>query len=138
TVLCSVLAAAPVAGQAMGIREVSASARSLIPLQARLRYTTMIVLPEGEEILDVVCGDKDFWVISAAQNIAHVKPAKEGAATNLNLVTTSGTVYSFLLREGKAIQPDLKVYVTADPNRAKAAPKYVSVGQASALQAELT
>ncbi len=61
-----------------------------IPLQTRLRYTTMIVLPEGEEILDVICGDKDFWVISATQNIAHVKPAKEGATTNLNLVTASG------------------------------------------------
>ena len=46
----------------------------------------MILLPDEEEILDVVCGDKDFWVISATQNIAHVKPAKEGAATNLNLV----------------------------------------------------
>src|SRR5205814_9498466 len=116
TVLCSVLAAAPVAGQAMGIREVSASARSLIPLQARLRYTTMIVLPEGEEILDVVVGDRDFWVISATQNIAHVKPAKEGAATNLNLVTASGTVYSFLLNEGKGSQPDLKLYVNGDVN----------------------
>src|SRR5690348_16505575 len=69
-----------------GIREVSASARSLITLQTRLRYTTMVVLPEGEEILDVICGDKDFWVISSTHNIAHVKPAKEGAATNLNLV----------------------------------------------------
>ena len=87
TALCSSWASTPVAGQATGIREVSASARSLTPLQTRLRYTTMIVLPEGEEILDVVCGDKDFWVISAAQNIAHVKPAKEGASTNLNLVT---------------------------------------------------
>ena len=76
----------------------------------------MILLPEDEEILDVVCGDRDFWVISATQNIAHVKPAKEGAATNLNLVTASGTVYSFLLTEGKNAQPDLKVYVTADPN----------------------
>ena len=79
-----------VRAQTTGIREVSASARSLIPLQTRLRYTTMIVLPEGEEILDVICGDKDFWVITATQNIAHVKPAKEGAATNLNLVTASG------------------------------------------------
>ena len=52
----------------------------------------MIVLPEGEEILDVICGDKDFWVITSTQNIAHVKPAKEGAATNLNLVTASGEV----------------------------------------------
>ena len=70
--------------QTTGIREVSASPRSLIPLQTRLRFTTMIVLPEGEEILDVICGDRDFWVISATHNIAHVKPAKEGAATNLN------------------------------------------------------
>ena len=139
TALCSVLAAAPLAGQAMGIREVSASARSLIPLQMRLRYTTMIVLPEGDEILDVVCGDKDFWVISAAQNIAHVKPAKEGASTNLNLVTTSGTVYSFLLSEKNGGgTPDLKVYVNGDPDAPRATPKYYSAAQVEALQTELT
>src|SRR5438132_4994319 len=96
--------------QMTGIREVSASAQSVIPLQTRLRYTTMVVLPEEEEILDVVCGDKDFWVISATHNIAHVKPAKEGAATNLNLVTATGAIYSFLLTEVKNGQPDLKVY----------------------------
>src|SRR5262249_8799731 len=100
-----------------GIREVSASAHSLIALQTRLRYTTMVVLPENEEILDVICGDKDFWVISSAHNIAHVKPAKEGAATNLNLVTASGAVYSFMLTEkGGTGMPDLKVIVNADPN----------------------
>ena len=107
----------PVRAQTAGIREVSASARSLITLQTRLRYTTMIVLPEGEEILDVICGDKDFWVITSTQNIAHVKPAKEGAATNLNLVTGSGDVYSFLLTEKNGTSmPDLKVYVNADPS----------------------
>jgi len=47
--------------QGTGIREVSASSRSVIPLQTRLRYTTMVVLPDSEEILDVICGDKDFW-----------------------------------------------------------------------------
>ena len=89
----------PVAAQTTGIREVTASDRSVIPLNTKLRYTTMVVLPQDEEILDVICGDRDFWVISATQNIAHVKPAKEGAATNLNLVTASGAVYSFLLTE---------------------------------------
>ena len=122
--------------QGTGIREVSASERSLIPLQTKLRYTTMIVLPEDEEILDLICGDRDFWVISATQNIAHVKPAKEGAATNLNLVTTSGAIYSFLLTEGKSGQPDLKVYVTADSS-APRKPKYVAVAQVSTLQSEL-
>ncbi len=121
-----------------GIREVSASPRSLIPLQTRLRYTTMVVLPEGEEILDVICGDKDFWVISATHNIAHVKPAKEGAATNLNLVVTSGAVYSFLLTEknGTGV-PDLKVYVNADPSAPQGKPKYYSAAQVEDLQAEL-
>jgi type IV secretion system protein VirB9 len=98
----------------------------------------MILLPEGEEILDVVCGDKDFWVISATQNIAHVKPAKEGAATNLNLVTASGAIYSFLLTEVKNDQPDLKVFVTADSTGPRSKPKYVSAVQVSELQSELT
>src|SRR5262245_39996346 len=121
-----------------GIREVSASARSLITLQTRLRYTTMVVLPEGEEILDVICGDKDFWVISSTHNIAHVKPAKEGAATNLNLVTASGAVYSFLLSEkGGAGMHDLKVYVNPDPDAPREKPKYYSAAQVEAMQAEV-
>src|SRR6476661_3564234 len=124
--------------QSAGIREVTASDRDLIPLQTRLRYTTTIVLPDGEEILDVICGDKDFWVISSTHNIAHVKPAKEGAATNMNLVTASGAVYSFLLTEknGSGV-PDLKVYVNADPNAPQGKPKYYSAAQVENLQAEL-
>lgn len=124
--------------QGTGIREVSVSARSLIPLQTRLRYTTMVVLPEGEEILDVICGDKDFWVISSTHNIAHVKPAKEGASTNMNLVTASGAVYSFLLTEkGGTGVPDLKVYVNADPNAPQDKPKYYSAAQVESLQGDL-
>jgi len=137
-ILMLVPLAGPVAAQTTGIREVTASDRSVIPLNTKLRFTTMVVLPEEDEILDVICGDRDFWVISATQNVAHVKPAKEGASTNLNLVTASGAVYSFLLTEGKQAQPDLKVYVTADPNATRAKPKYYSAAQVDALQTELT
>src|SRR5690348_9333794 len=94
-------------------RDVTYSARSVIRVNAKLRFTTMIILPEQEEILDFVCGDKDFWVVSGSQNLAYVKPAKAGATTNLNLVTARGTVYSFLLTEGAA-DPDLKLYVEPD------------------------
>lgn len=132
------LGAAALGAQATGIREVSVSDRSLVPLHTKIRYTTMVVLPEEEEILDVICGDRDFWVISATQNVAHVKPAKEGAATNLNLVTASGAVYSFLLTEGKNAQPDLKVYVAADPKASPAKPKYYSANQVGALETEVT
>jgi len=126
-----------VAAQTAGVREVTASGRSVIPVETKLRYTTMIVLPDGEEILDVVCGDADFWVISAAQNIAHVKPAKEGAATNLNLLTSSGSVYSFLLRENRTAQPDLRVDVKGDPNAQRGPQRYFPATQVVALQTEL-
>ena len=123
--------------QTPGVREVTASPRTLIQLQTRVRYTTMIVLPEGEEILDVICGDKDWWIVNATQNMAHVKPAKEGSSTNLNLVTGTGAVYSFLLTEKNGSTPDLKVYVNADPSAPKAKPKFYSAAQVEELQAEL-
>jgi type IV secretory pathway VirB9-like protein len=128
--------------EATGIREVSASPRQLIPLTTKLRYTSLILLPDDEDIMDVVCGDKDFWVITVSQNMAHVKPAKAGAETNLNLVTATGTVYSFLLREGKpdgkpVTVPDLKVYVTAEPSVTMTKRKYYAAAQYDALQGEL-
>ena len=135
--------AQPAPAQSTGIREVTASDRSVIPLHTRLRYSTMIVLPDGEEILDVICGDRDFWVISAVQNVAHVKPAKANAETNLNLVTARGTIYSFLLSEKSGAPtaqsgPDLKVYVTSDSTTQTGRQKYYSAAEVERLQAELT
>ncbi|MGD9902794.1 MAG: TrbG/VirB9 family P-type conjugative transfer protein [Vicinamibacterales bacterium] len=120
-----------------GVREVSVSSHTLVPLQTRVRYTTMIVLPERDEILDVICGDRDYWVISATRNIAHVKPAKAGAETNLNLVTASGAIYSFVLTE-KAAPPDLKVYVASDEIRAPQTPRLFTAAHVEALEARLT
>ena len=137
SMLTLILAMSPASADAQtGVREVSASERSVIPLQTRLRYTTMIVLPDSEEILDVICGDKDFWIISSTQNIAHVKPAKEGAATNLNLVAKSGAIYSFLLTE-KSAPPDLKVYVDGGTVTPAGKPKYYSAAQMEALEVQL-
>jgi len=79
-------------------------------IHTRVRYTTIFVLPKSEKIMDFVCGDKDEWVINGADNFAYVKPEKEKVRTNLNLVTSSGNVYSFVLAEGDA-QPDLKVFI---------------------------
>lgn len=141
-VVLSLLPAAapfPLLAQTTGIREVTATDRNVIPLNTRLRYTTMIVLPEGEEILDVICGDRDFWVVSAVQNVAHVKPAKADAETNLNLVTARGTIYSFLLKEKSGTgQPDLKIYVNANQSTPNGKPKYYSAADVERLNTELT
>jgi type IV secretion system protein VirB9 len=101
------------ATEAQTTRDVTYNPRSVVPIHAKLRFTTMIILPDQEQILDFVCGDKEFWIVSGAQNLAYVKPAKAGASTNLNLVTASGNIYSFLLTEGTA-EADLKLYVVPD------------------------
>jgi type IV secretion system protein VirB9 len=121
--------------RAQGTREVTVDARSVVPVHAKVRFTTMIILPEHEQILDYVCGDKDFWVVSGADNLAYVKPAKPGAETNLNLVTASGTVYSFLLTEGAA-PTDLKLYVVPDESLASTAGerKYFTAADVEALR----
>ncbi len=130
---------ARVSAQTAGIREVTATDRNVIPLNTRLRYTTMIVLPEGVEILDVICGDRDFWVVSAVQNVDHVKPAKADAETNLNLVTARGTIYSFLLKEKSGTgQPDLKIYVNVGQTAPNGRPKYYSAADVEKLNTELT
>jgi type IV secretion system protein VirB9 len=116
--LCLVLLAAG-AVRAQNTRDVTVSDRSVVQVHTKVRFTTLIILPEHEQILDYVCGDKEFWVVSGADNLAYVKPAKAGAETNLNLVTASGTVYSFLLTESTA-PPDLKLYVVADDGLASA------------------
>lgn len=111
-ITCALLTVATLAS-AQSVREVPYSDRTVVTVKTQVRFTTLLVLPEDEDILDFVCGDKDFWVVSGAQHLAYVKPAKEKASTNLNLVTASGRVYSFLLKESTD-PPDLKVYVTRD------------------------
>lgn len=88
--------------------------------------------------MDVLAGDKDNWAISVTAHMAHVKPAVAHAETNLNLVTATGNVYSFLLREGGKGVPDLKVTVLADPDAKPAIRRFVPVAQLEAAQAELT
>ena len=102
------------------------------PIRAKLHYTTLIVLPDGDDVVEATCGDKDVWIVNVRGALVSVKPAKTGAETNLNLVTTSGQVYAFILTEvsePKGQDPDLTVYLEPDDPAVAAAgrdhPKYV-------------
>lgn len=103
-------------------RVVKYAERDVVPVKAKIRYTTLIILPEDERILDFTCGDKDYWIVDGNENFAFVKPAKAGAATNVNLVAASGNVYSFVLTEisQSGGEPDLKVFI--DPTDASIRP----------------
>lgn len=120
-----------------GVREVTASSKTLISLTTKLRYTTIILLPENEEIIQKLCGDSEFWQIESDRHMAFVKPSKAGAETNLNLITSNGTVYSFLIHENSKEMPDLRVSVTAEPTLVPVKRKYVPADQYDAVQAEL-
>src|SRR5713101_2383534 len=98
-----------------GARVVKYSQNDIIPIQAKVRFSTLIVLPADEEILDFTTGDKDFWIINGTHNLCYLHPAQTGIRSNMNLVTASGHVYSFLLTEISKEsdgEPDLKVFVT--------------------------
>ena len=95
-------------------RVVHYSQTDIIPIRAKIRFSTLIVLPANEEILDFTTGDKDFWIINGVHNLCYVHPAEANIKTDLNLITASGHVYSFLLTEisnQPDEQPDLKVFV---------------------------
>lgn len=97
-----------------GARVVKVAKDDIVPVHAKLRFSTLIVLPDNEEILDFTTGDKEFWIINGAHNLCYVHPAQAGIRSNLNLITASGHVYSFLLTEVSGdsnVTPDLKLFV---------------------------
>jgi type IV secretion system protein VirB9 len=116
-----------------GARAIQYGERDIVRLRTKLRYTTLIVLPKNEQILDFTCGDKEFWIVNGSQNFAYVKPAKENSQTNLNLITASGNVYSFVLNEvteQPGAEPDLKIFIEPKEesmlSAANGAPKFIA------------
>jgi type IV secretory pathway VirB9-like protein len=125
-------------------RVVQYAKEDIVPVRAKLRFSTLIVLPEDEEILDFTTGDKEFWIINGAHNLCYVHPAQAGIRSNLNLITASGHVYSFLLTEignDPNVGPDLKIFVEPKETSGVASKSglrgYVSVGEAEAYKKEL-
>ncbi len=138
------LAPTAVNAQTNGARVVKYSERDIIPIRAKLRFSTVIVLPDNEEILDFTTGDKEFWIINGVHNLCYVHPAQAGIRSNLNLITASGHVYSFLLTEignEAGSEPDLKVFVEPKDQSSiagKTAPLgYVRAGEVQALRNEI-
>jgi type IV secretion system protein VirB9 len=142
------LACLAVAGS-IPLRAATATARvvkygkdDIVPVRAKLRFSTLIVLPDNEEILDFTTGDREFWIINGTHNLCYVHPAQAGIRSNLNLITASGHVYSFLLTEISSqadVEPDLKLFI--EPKEVSGITGtlqgYVRAGEAEAYKKEL-
>jgi type IV secretory pathway VirB9-like protein len=143
--LAGLLAAFPwqPSAAADGARVVKYGKEDIVPVHAKLRFSTLIVLPDDEEILDFTTGDREFWIINGSHNLCYVHPAQAGTRSNLNLITASGHVYSFLLTEVSSeptAEPDLKIFV--EPKEGPSAPTsslrgYVKAGELEAYKKEL-
>jgi type IV secretion system protein VirB9 len=125
-------------------RVVKYAKEDIVPVRAKLRFSTLIVLPDDEEILDFTTGDKEFWIINGTHNLCYVHPAQAGIRSNLNLITAAGHVYSFVLTEisnDPNAEPDLKIFVEPKEVSGVTAKSglrgYVSAAEAEAYKKEL-
>src|SRR6516165_7168047 len=125
-------------------RTVKYSRQDIVAVHAKIRFSTLIVLPQNEDILDFATGDKEFWIINGVHNLCYVHPAQTGIRTDLHLITSSGHVYSFLLTEvgtNQTAEPDLKVFIEPSDQsgvaNSNAAEGYVRAGEVEAYKKEI-
>jgi type IV secretory pathway VirB9-like protein len=135
--------AASAQSTAESARTVQYHAQDIVPIHAKLKFTTLIVVPPTEKIMEAATGDKDFWVVDVVGNFCFVHPAKQGISSNLNLITDKGNIYSFTLQDvsGTSVAPDLKVIIEpADRSSIVASTgpaQYVPAAQVQQVQQQL-
>jgi len=139
-----VLTALPAQAETGSGRTVKYSQQDIVSVRAKIRFSTLIVLPQNEEILDFATGDKEFWIVNGAHNLCYVHPAKAGIRSDLHLITSTGHVYSFLLTEisnDPSAEPDLKLFIEpkeeSSISGSTALQGYVRAGEAEAYKKEL-
>ena len=111
---CLLLASSVVGSSAQdSARTVQYHSQDIIPIRAKVKYTTLIELPTTEKIMEAATGDKEFWIVDVVGNFCFVHPAKQGIASNLNLITDKGNIYTLTLEDvsSSSKTPDLKVIV---------------------------
>src|SRR5579859_3626315 len=124
-------------------RTVQYHSQDIIPIRAKVKYTTLIELPSTEKIMEAATGDKDFWIVDVVGSFCFVHPAKPGISSNLNLITDKGNIYSFTLQDVSAVgsEPDLKVLVQPVDGSALVAsngpPRFVPADQLSQSQEQI-
>jgi type IV secretory pathway VirB9-like protein len=132
-----------VAGAQESARTVQYHSQDIVPIRAKVKYTTLIVVPSTEKIMEAATGDKDYWIVDVVGNFCFVHPAKPGISSNLNLITDKGNIYSFTLQDvsSSAGEPDLKVIVEPADRSALVAsmgpPEFVPAKQLAQTQEQL-
>jgi type IV secretion system protein VirB9 len=119
-------------------RTVKYASKNIVRISTRPRFTTLILLPANERILDFVIGDKDAWVLEGTQNFAYLKPTKPGLETSMDLITAAGNIYTFYCVSADTAQPDLKVFIEPSEEKllsaASGAPRLLPASEVDQFQ----
>ncbi len=117
-------------------RQVTYTPGHVVSLRAKVHGLTIIRLPEGENIVDVVCPDKDLWIVNGHDRDIYVKPTQVGSHTDLGILTASDTLYAFVLQEVTNVpgaDRDFLVNIEVDDSlrgeQARGTPKFVPATQ---------
>lgn len=108
--------ATPAGGAAVAqeSRTIAVHTKDVIPVNAQIHETTLIILPQQEKVMTVYCGDKDNWVIDGTENFVTVKPAKPGAHTDIHILTDHANAYTLSFTEVSNVQgaiSDVKLFL---------------------------
>jgi type IV secretion system protein VirB9 len=144
SIMLAAALSSPALAQEASARTVAYHSQDIVPIKAKMKFTTLIQVPPTEKIMEAATGDKDFWVVDVVGNFCFVHPAKPGISTNLNLITDKGNIYSFTLQDVSKTSemPDLKVLMEpADRSSIVAAsgpPQFVPAAQLQQAQQQLS
>ncbi len=72
---------------------------ALAEVVTRVGFETTVVLPRAWNVVERRLGDPGRWVVTGGGHLTMVRPLVRGAATNLALVLSDGSVVSIGLRE---------------------------------------
>src|SRR5262249_62097255 len=71
-----------------GARTVKYGKEDIVAVHAKLSFSTLIVLPEDEEILDFTTGAREFWIINGPPDLYYVQSADTAIRRSLKIITT--------------------------------------------------
>src|SRR5206468_911408 len=87
-------------------RVVKVEKQDIVPVYSAYNYSTTVVLPDKEEVMEIEAGEKTFWSITKTAHTVTVKPLlavklahKKIDPTNINIIVASGNVYSIVVSE---------------------------------------
>jgi type IV secretion system protein VirB9 len=80
--LALALSSVAAVAQEASARTVQYHSQDIVPIHAKLKYTTLIEVPPTEKIMEAATGDKDFWIVDVVGNFCFVHPASVPTSTS--------------------------------------------------------